>query len=125
VDKEIPVRMGGMNREQRLKKKKVKPVVDEDGDIASKKQRHNAILYCGADYRRRGKKKRSVSPDPYGHLVRDVPFNQPVQAPPTLSAPKHSIKSSLPNSLSAARKDILESERQDVIAKYRQRMGRT
>jgi len=73
--------------------------------------------------RRKGKKgKRSVSPDPYAHLVKDVPFNQPVQAPPNLTAPNRATKSSLPNTLSAARKALLESQRQDIITQYRRRM---
>lgn len=74
--------------------------------------------------RRNDKRKRSVSPDPYAHLAKPVPFNQPVQAPPSLPAPSRAAKSSLPNTLSAARKDVLEAVRQDVITKYRQRMGR-
>jgi hypothetical protein len=118
--------MGGMNREQRppkKKKKKPSPSAEDDGDTVEKKKRYYRTC-GGADFSRKGNKRRSVSPDPYGHLAKDVPFNQPVQAPPSLSAPTRTTKSSLPNSLSGARRDILESERLDVIAKYRQRMGR-
>jgi len=115
VDREIPLRLGGMNRETRPKKQKQKPkpiADDNDDDIPKKKKK------------KRGG-KRSVSPDPYAHLARNVPFNDPVKAPPSLPAPSRTVKSSLPNSLSAARKNILESEREDVIARYRQRMDRT
>jgi hypothetical protein len=84
------------------------------------------IVSC-IDFRKRGggKKKRSVSPDPWAHLAKDVPFNQPVQAPPNLPPPSRKVKSSLPSSLSGARREILEAERLDVIAKYRERMGRS
>jgi hypothetical protein len=128
VDQEIPVKMGGMNmKERRPKKRKPQATAEEDEEPAEKKKRYEcAIMFILI--RRRGKKakkRRSVSPDPYGHLVKDVPFNQPVLAPPSLSLPKRPTKSSLPNSLSGAQKDLLESERQDIIARYRQRMGRT
>jgi len=93
-----------------------------------RRRRRRGMEACArgeTDGRRRGKNKRSVSPDPWAHLKKDVPFNQPVQAPPTLPAPTRKIKSSLPNSLSGARREILEAEREDVIAKYRKLMGRT
>lgn len=83
------------------------------------------VFCCFLIYRRRGKKKRSVSPDPYAHLVKEVPFNQPIEAPPDLAPPSRTVKSSLPNTLSGARRDLLESERLDVIARYRQLMGRS
>ena len=82
-------------------------------------------MFGYANDERRGKKiARSVSPDPYAHLVKDVPFNQPVQAPPNLIPLKRAVRSSLPKDLSLARREVLEKERNDVIAKYRQRMGR-
>jgi len=129
VDKEIPVRLGGMNRERPVKKKKPKPAAAEEGNDEEephKKRKYLSEYVLGLTVRRKGKRKaRSVSPDPWARLAKAVPFNQPVQAPPTLTAPTRKLSSSLPNSLSAARKDVLEAERQDVIAKYRQRMGRS
>ena len=128
MDQEIPLKLGGMNREQRPKKKKKpnpNPPDEEYDEEIPKKKRYVYLWLCWC--RRRGKngKRRSVSPDPFGHLAKDVPFNQPVEAPPSLPAPSRTVKSSLPSNLSAARKDLLESERLDVIARYRQRMGKS
>ena len=45
VDKEIPVRMGGMNREVRPKKKKVKPLLDDEEGSLGKKKRSDFVYF--------------------------------------------------------------------------------
>ena len=89
------------------------------------KRREGIELTYQIDFRRKGKKRRrSVSPDPWAQLAKPIPFNQPAEAPPTLTVPTKKAASSLPKSLTGARKEILEQERQDVITRYRKLMGR-